>query len=140
MATTVAWVEPDTAPNTAQDMAVVMGKPPRRCRVKASTTSSNRLAVWPLVRISAAKINMGTAASTQLPTPLTIQVMAWSGPKKVSPVNIMNNVPTASGTIMGYPIISNTSMITARMINTATTPSFSSTHSKKPATHQRWPS
>ena len=44
---------------------------------------------------------MGTAASTQLLTPVIIQVTAWSGPKNVMSVNIMNKVPTASGTIMG---------------------------------------
>ncbi len=101
MATTVAWVEPDTAPNTAQPAAVVIGKPPRQWRLKASTRSRRRLAVWPLVRMSAAKMNIGTAASTQLPTPLTIQLTAWSGPKKVIPENIMNRVPTANGTIIG---------------------------------------
>ncbi len=89
MATTVAWVEPETAPNSAQEAAVVIGRPPRMWRVKASTRSSSRLAVWPLVRMSAANMNIGTAARTQLPTPLIIQLTAWSGPKKVMPVNIM---------------------------------------------------
>src|SRR5690625_7602762 len=69
MATTVAWVEPETAPNSVQATAVVMGSPPRIWPTKLPTRSSSRSAVRPLMMVSAARMNMGTATSTLCSTP-----------------------------------------------------------------------
>lgn len=69
MATTVAWVEPEMAPKRVQAAAVVMAMPPRMWPTKASTKSSSRLVEWPVLMMSAARMNMGTESSTWALTP-----------------------------------------------------------------------
>jgi len=70
----VAWVEPETAPNSVQLAAVVIARPPRRCPTKRITRSSSRSAAWPLVTMSAAKMNIGTAISA---TGCTPPIICW---------------------------------------------------------------
>ena len=62
-ATTVAWVEPETAPNRVQLAAAAMPRPPRTWPTKRITRSISRSAECPLVMMSAAKMNIGTAIS-----------------------------------------------------------------------------
>ena len=62
-ATTVAWVEPETAPKSVQEVAVLIASPPLMWPIKAITILISLSADWPRVMMSAARINMGTAMS-----------------------------------------------------------------------------
>ena len=112
IATTVAWVEPETAPNMVQAVAVETASPPFRWPTKAITMSMRRPADWPRVMMSAAKMNIGTAISEAGRMPASIcwtMVSVWP-----SPPNIVTNptkAPTMSGIIIGKPSSSSTIMI-----------------------------
>src|SRR5690625_3822848 len=112
MATTVAWVEPETAPNSVQATAVVMGSPPRIWPTKLPTRSSSRSAVRPLMMMSAARMNMGTATSTLCSTPPIICCTKSPGGSMLYLENIRIMAPAISGTIMGNPSSSKTTMTT----------------------------
>ncbi len=62
-ATTVAWVDPDTAPNSVQEAAVLTANPPLIWPMKDITISMRRFADCPRVMMSAARMNIGTAIS-----------------------------------------------------------------------------
>ncbi len=79
MATTVAWVEPEIAPNSVHATAAVTARPPRRWPKKVIARSSRRFAVWPRVTMSAAKMNIGTVISATGLMPLTICWTMMSG-------------------------------------------------------------
>src|SRR5690625_30435 len=112
MATTVAWVEPETAPNSGQATAVVRGSPPRTWPTKLPTRSSRRSAVRPLMMMSAARMNMGTATSTLCSTPPIICCTKSPGGSMLYLENIRMMAPAISGTIMGNPSSSKTTMTT----------------------------
>ena len=78
IATTVAWVEPEMAPNRVHDTAAVTARPPRRWPKKVIARSSRRLAVRPRVTISAARMNIGTVISATGLMPLIICWMMMS--------------------------------------------------------------
>ncbi|MPN18664.1 hypothetical protein SDC9_166027 [bioreactor metagenome] len=61
MATTVACVEPETAPKRVHAVTVAIGRPPLLCPTIFTTKFSSLSAICPEVIISAAKINIGTA-------------------------------------------------------------------------------
>ena len=63
MATTVAWVEPETESKSVQAMVVEIGIPPRLCPTSLTTNVSSRSATCPEVMMSAARMNRGTAVS-----------------------------------------------------------------------------
>ena len=79
IATTVAWVEPETAPKSAQLAAAVTPSPPRTWPTKAITRSISRLAECPLVMMSAARMNIGTAISAEGRMPASICCTMISG-------------------------------------------------------------
>ena len=85
-ATTVAWVEPETAPNRVQEAAVETARPPLIWPTKLMTMLIRRLADWPRVMMSAARMNMGTAISAvgrMPPIICWIRVSIWPRPPKV---------------------------------------------------------
>ncbi len=61
MAATVAWVEPDTAPNRVQLAPVVMGRPPGMWPVNTRIMLMRRGAASPAVMMLAPRMNIGTA-------------------------------------------------------------------------------
>jgi len=72
MATTVACVEPETAPKKVHAAVVVTARPPRVWPKKAMTKSMSRRATCPVEMTSAAKMNIGTATRESGRTPTSI--------------------------------------------------------------------
>ncbi len=111
-ATTVAWVEPETAPNRVQEAAVETARPPFTWPMKDITMSISRSADWPRVMMSAARMNIGTAISEAGRMPAIIcwiRVSIWP-----RPLNIMKKPITAaviSGIIIGKPSSSSPIMV-----------------------------
>ena len=104
-ATTVACVEPETAPNMVQAPAVAMASPPRRWPTKAMTRSISRFADWPRVMISAAKMNIGTAIrlAGRMPARICWTIVS-SWPKPPNSARNPISAPVSSGIIIGKPI------------------------------------
>jgi len=71
IAATVAWVDPDTAPNIVQAAFVVIASPPGICPRKALVIPISLFAAWPDVIMFAARINIGTATSEGGMIPVT---------------------------------------------------------------------
>ena len=109
MATTVACVEPETAPKSVQAVAVETASPPLRCPTKAITRSTSRPADCPRVMMSAAKMNIGTAISEAGRMPA---MSCWTSvsicPKPPKSVTNPTLAAAISGIIMGNPSSSRT--------------------------------
>ncbi len=103
-ATTVAWVEPETAPNIVQAAAVETARPPRIWPTNFMTMSISRSADWPRVMMSAAKMNIGTAISEAgwMPASICCTIVS-SCPKPPKRKKKPMNAPQISGIIIGNP-------------------------------------
>ena len=110
-ATTVACVEPETAPNIVQAAAVDTASPPRICPTNAMTMSINREAEWPRVMMSAAKMNIGTAISDagRIPASICCTIVS-SCPNPPNSVKNPTNAAAINGIIIGNPARSSATM------------------------------